>query len=68
MSDLIKALQIFLKYGDKSSPFYCNDETLQIHGYNIKDIDPKDVHTLENLGFHWTDEDDGYFYSFKFGS
>jgi hypothetical protein len=66
MEDLIKALQIFLKYGNPDYPTICNHEELFV------DIEPEkvseeDLKTLEELGFFPTE--DGYgFYSFRFGS
>lgn len=66
MSQLIQALQIFLKYGDKKYPTHCE------HDEMIVDIDPADVSEedkakLEDLGFIANDAE-SYFYSYHFGS
>jgi len=68
MKDLIEALQIFLKYADEEWPTNCSHDELTIMGVDKKDVSDADVDRLEELGFNWSDEDDGYFYSFKFGS
>jgi hypothetical protein len=66
MEDLIKALQIFLKYGNKKYPTSCEHDILYV------DVDPsivsdKDKKTLDELGFFFDDEND-CFASFKYGS
>ncbi len=67
MEDLIKALQIFLKYGNPKYPFYCADEVLQVHEYNISIFSDEDIEELEELSFYW-DEDNECFSSSKYGS
>ncbi len=71
MSDLITALTILLKYGDKHDPTHCE------HDVMIVDLDPalvsdEDKNELVRLGFyHGTHEnagDDPCFYSYRFGS
>ena len=66
MEDLIKALQIFLKYENKMHPTYCEHDVLYV------DIDPsvvsdEDKKTLDELGF-FVDEENDCFASFKYGS
>lgn len=66
MEKLIKALQIFLKYGNPEHPTDCS------HDYLYVDIDPglvsqEDKAELEALGFI-IDNDLGGFGSFKYGS
>ena len=66
MEDLIKALLIFLKYGNKKYPTSCEHDILYV------DIDPsvvsyEDKKTLDELGFFVDDEND-CFASFKYGS
>ena len=66
MEDLIKALQIFLKYGNPDYPTYCNRDELWV------DIEPEkvseeDLEMLKSLGF-FPSEDESGFYSFRFGS
>jgi hypothetical protein len=65
MENLIKALQIFLKYGNPDYPTYCRHDELVVC------IDPKlvseeDKNTLEKLGF--IEDEDGYFVSYRYGS
>lgn len=64
MKQLIEALQIFLKYGDKEYPTHCEHDVLHV------DIDPElvndaDKKKLDALGFF--SNGDG-FESYKFGS
>jgi len=66
MEDLIKALQIFLKYGNPRSPTNCSHDLLFV------DISPdvvsdEDKLALDGLSFIPDDEEDG-FISFRFGS
>lgn len=66
MEDLIKALQIFLKYGNPDYPTHCNHDELWV------DIEPEkvseeDLEMLKSLGF-FPSEDESGFYSFRFGS
>ena len=66
MEDLIKALQIFLKYGNPMCPTNCSHDQLFV------DISPdvvsdEDQLVLDGLSFIPDDEEDG-FISFRFGS
>lgn len=66
VEDLIKALQIFLKYGNPDYPTY------RIHDELWVDIEPEkvseeDLEMLKSLGF-FPSEDESGFYSFRFGS
>jgi hypothetical protein len=68
MEQLIEALQIFLKYKNENYPTHCEHDTLYIMGVEKDDVSPEDVNRLEELGFFWSEEDDGVFMSFKYGS
>jgi len=69
MKDLIKALQIFLKYGNPKRPTHCTHDELAILGIDPDDVSDEDKDALFELGFFEnTNEGDGYFYSFRFGS
>ena len=67
MEDLIKALNIFLKYGNPNYPTHCEQDTLYICGIESCDVSEEDIKTLDDLGFFVSDEEGG-FISFKFGS
>ncbi len=67
MEDLIKALQIFLKYGNEKYPTNCSHDQLAIMGIDPADVSDEDKAELERLGF-FTSEEDDCFISFHFGS
>ena len=66
MDDLIKALQILLKYGNPSHPTDCQHDILRVYIEN-ENVSDEDVKELESLGFN-KDEEFGCFYSYRFGS
>lgn len=65
MNDLIKALQIFAKYGDYDYPTICEHDELIVAEIGLGDVSVEDVVELERLGFSWFD---GAFRSSRFGS
>jgi len=65
MEDLIKALQIFSKYGNPAYPTHCEHDVLWICGIYPKDVEEEDRLRLEELGFFVSG---GSFQSFRFGS
>ena len=69
MKDLIKALQILLKYAnDDRCPTNCEHDVLYIGcGIELEKVNEKDIKELDDLGFFWSDEDEG-FISYRFGS
>jgi hypothetical protein len=67
MSDLIEALQIFLKYGNPPYPTHCEHDELTICGIEPSAVSEEDKHRLDELGF-FVDESEDCFMSFKFGS
>ena len=67
MEDLIKALQIFLKYGNPVNPTHCEHDVMYICGIDCEKITAEDEAELGRLGFFYDESDDGY-HSFKFGS
>lgn len=67
MSDLIKALQIFLKYADPGWPTHCEHDVLTICGIDPSKVSEEDTEELEGLGFT-VDEGNDCFISFKYGS
>lgn len=67
MSDLIKALQIFLKYENPNYPTHCEHDKLYVFGIDPKKVSQEDIVELSRLGFE-IDKTEGYFYSYRFGS
>jgi carbonic anhydrase len=65
MSDLIKALQIFLKYADPKFPTHCEHDVMWVVGINPADVSEEDIKELDTLGFHAFAE---CFESNRFGS
>jgi len=69
MEDLIKALQIFLKYGNPPYPTHCEHDVLTISEINPDDVSDEDKTELDNLGFFVSKEyGEPLFRSYKFGS
>jgi len=79
MEDLIKSLQILLKYGNPKYPTHCEHDELCITGIDPKKISDHDKKELKNLGILIQiegiyDDENGYMpeeskiYSFKYGS
>lgn len=64
MEDLIKALQIFLKYGNPYSPTHCEHDVLTV-AIDPEDVSDEDKARLDELGFFVSDDS---FQSFRFGS
>ena len=67
MEDLIKALQIFLKYKNEEYPTHCERDVLIVVGITEEEVSEEDKTELEKLGFHWDSEYDGWS-SYKYGS
>ena len=69
MKDLIRALQILLKYAnDDKNPTHCEHDQLYIGcGIELEQVSEEDIKELDDLGVFWSDEDEG-FISFRFGS
>lgn len=67
MSDLIKALSIFLKYADVTNPTHCEHDTLYIVGISKNEVSESDALRLDELGFFWNDSAECRI-SYRFGS
>lgn len=72
MEDLIKALLIFQKY-IKPEYFSYKYPTACEHDILYVRVDPEDVSTedkdvLDSLGFHPSEDNEGLFESYRFGS
>lgn len=65
MEDLVKALQIFLKYGNPEYPTHCEHDILYVCGIEPSDVSDEDKASLDKLGFFCDEEG---FKSFRYGS
>ena len=65
MEDLIKALQILLKYENERSPVWCEHDEFHI-GIDPETVSEEDIKALDKLSFG-PDDHEG-FSSFRFGS
>lgn len=65
MSDLIEALQIFLKYKNNQFPTHCNHDEFMVVG--IDNVSEADVKRLNELSFRWDNYNDCWVSS-RFGS
>jgi hypothetical protein len=68
MEDLIKALQIYLKYSNPRWPTHCEHDELYIVGVSPDEVSEEDKKELESLGFFVSEEPELCFKSFRFGS
>lgn len=69
MKDLIKAFQIFSKYGNPDYPTCCEHDVLIICGIDPDIVSTEDLIILEELGFFISDQyGEKHFQSFRFGS
>ncbi|GAF97260.1 unnamed protein product [marine sediment metagenome] len=70
MKDLIKALQILLKYSnDDHNPTNCSHDEFYVGaGIQYDDVSEEDTKELEKLGFAPCEEYGEGFISFRFGS
>lgn len=66
MDKLIRALQIFLKYGNPSYPTCCEHDVMYVM-VDYDSVSDDDKTTLEKLGFIH-EPDNNMFQSFVFGS
>ncbi len=67
MENLIKALQIFLKYKNKAYPTHCEHDILMVVGITEDEITDEDKAELKKLDFFFNDEFDCWS-SFHYGS
>ena len=68
MKKLIEALTLFAKYQDLEYPTHCEHDVLYISGITKDEVSEEDQKKLEELGFHWSDEDGGHWISYRYGS
>jgi len=67
MEKLIEALQIFLKYKNKTFPTHCVHEILLVVEITEEEISEDDKQKLDELKFFWSTEYDCWA-SFRYGS
>lgn len=67
MKKLIEALNIFAKYQDLEWPTHCEHDVLHVVGITKDEVSEEDQKRLDELGFLWSDADDGSWISFHFG-
>jgi len=67
MDDLIEALTIFRKYKNERWPTHCEHDVLMIMAVTQDEVSTNDKQRLGELGFIWSDQDDGCWKSFRFG-
>lgn len=67
MEDLIKALQIFLKYKNERWPTHCEHDIMMVGSIEEDEISDEDKVELEKLSFTWNSEYDCWT-SYRFGS
>lgn len=65
MEDLIKALQIFIKYKNSDCPTHCEHDELFVVDITEDEVSEEDKKELERLSFTWADD---HWSSFRFGS
>lgn len=66
MEDLIKALQIFLKYSNTRYPTHCEHDVMYVLVHS-RLVSEEDKLTLKDLGFI-EDSEEEHFYSYRYGS
>jgi len=66
MENLIKAFQIFLKYGNVEHPTHCEHDVMRVN-VDYGKVSDEDKEELDNLGF-FEDSEFGKFKSYKYGS
>ena len=67
MEDLIKALQIFLKYRNEKYPTHCEHDIMMVGRIGKDEISQEDKDELQTLGFTWSKEYECWT-SFRYGS
>ena len=66
MKDLIKALQILLKYGNPKRPFICKFDECRVLDIDPRDVSKDDITRLKDLGFSIYNKDVRFFYMTKY--
>lgn len=67
MEDLVKAFQIFLKYGNPKYPTHCEHDEMYVQ-IDPKKVSIEDIKELDKLGFMPDEGCLDFFLSFRFGS
>lgn len=66
MENLIKAFQIFLKYGNPAHPTHCEHDVMMVN-IDAEIVSDEDVVQLADYGF-FVDDDTNTFKSYRYGS
>lgn len=67
MQDLVKALNIFVKYSHNQYPTHCENYELKVTAVTPDEVSEEDTKELAELGFFVHDTED-CFVSYRFGS
>jgi len=69
VNDLLEALQIFQKYvaDAQYAPTHCEHDELWIMDVGETDPSKEEIERLDELGFFWSEDTEGWM-SFRFGS
>lgn len=67
MEELIKALQIFLKYKNNKYPTHCEHDVFAVVGISEEEVSEEDKSKLDKLGFFWSKGDECW-QSYRYGS
>lgn len=67
MENLIKALQIFLKYKNETYPTHCEHDILMISSVTFEEVSEEDKVELNTFGFFWNSSYDCWA-SYRYGS
>lgn len=67
MEDLIKALQIFMKYKNEKYPTHCEHDVLMVGYISHNEVSDEDELKLQEFGFFFSDDHDSWI-SYRYGS
>lgn len=67
MEELIEALQIFLKYQNKTYPINCAHDIFMVVGITEEEVYQEDKDRLSKIGFRWNSEYQSWS-SYRYGS
>jgi hypothetical protein len=68
MDGLIEALMIFRQYRNVARPTHCEHDVLTISAVTRDEVSAEDQKRLNELGFVWSEAEDGCWRSYRYGS